>query len=561
IDDVLKNDKKSAERIKIIIEATKYAHSKYNMKVYVWCHEFSGISKIQPIIYTTPNAKVWKGRKEAYKKALKEIIPDVDGIILMFGSAPVTPWSTISTAPQAYRIQKIVEYIGGYVTKDLNKELFIRTFVHNPLEVPWHSMGLKSVKDVEFTGMHKGPVQDWEPYNPHHPCIGNIGNHPCVEELDVAGEYYGLAILPFCAPGYYRYRLNHLWKNNGEGAVMRVERGTNSAFNTPNEINVYAVSQFINDRNKPIEEIWDEFIGYYYKQPKVSENAKALKEILKNTFPIRRKSHYVRGIWAFAKSSDFPKSTKLSDGQFFSRGMMPQWDSAWLDEWSALAAFISKQTILHIWQEGTEAVGLANESLEKFKKLDISEKKDETHKWLLHQKYTTEAWLDIDLITWSLKYRKTHPFEKKTKNWITWAYNDLIRIHDRMVEDGLSDVKVQSPASLKKFMDTVKENVGSGKGSKPQTFLFSPVKTVDVDSNSVTIEFSTNKTAKVSIDYGLELPDYTNTKDIGKVEVNTLQTVTIPGLEPNSRYVVRLRGTYKNKEYLGGDFWIFTPVK
>lgn len=92
-------------------------------------------------------------------------------------------------------------------------------------------MGLKSVKDVEFTGMHKGPVHDWEPYNPHHPCIGNIGNHPCVQELDVAGEYYGLAILPFCAPGYYRYRLNHLWRNNGEGAVMRVESGTSSALN------------------------------------------------------------------------------------------------------------------------------------------------------------------------------------------------------------------------------------------------------------------------------------------------------------------------------------------
>ncbi len=202
IEDLLGDSPEVQARVQVLNQAITLAHE-HGMKAHIWAHEFSGTGL--EVCYA-PDSPVWEARARAYRAGLARI-PDVDGMVLMFGSAPMPPWATaclcewcmatgeensIETPSQDERIRLITEHVGRVVVHEMGQELFVRTFVHEPAEVAWHSDGLASVQGLHFTGMHKGPVQDWQPYHPHHPCTGHIGPHPSILEEDVAGEYCGL---------------------------------------------------------------------------------------------------------------------------------------------------------------------------------------------------------------------------------------------------------------------------------------------------------------------------------------------------------------------------------
>ncbi|MBN1349284.1 hypothetical protein JXJ21_07735 [candidate division KSB1 bacterium] len=576
IDDILGDDDHSQSRVAGLNSGISLAH-RHGMKSYIWAHEFSGIKKEQnPVdVCYAPDSELWQMRAKAYREGIAKI-PDIDGVILMFGSAPTPPWRTFCTCdwcsthygdyerpvpPQSERIRMAVEHIGGCIVNDLGKELFIRTFVHEPEEIAWHNQGLTDARGVAFTGMHKGPVQDWQPYNPHHPSIGKIGEHPCILELDITGEYYGRSVLPFCAPGYYRYRLNNLWQHNGRGAVMRVQHGAVSALGTLNEVNLYAVTQLLSNQEKSLEQIWDEFLLKMYQLVPGQPGQALLKQILKDTFPIRCKSHYVLGIWAHDKHSNFPRSDRLS--QFRGRGDMPKWDPDWQPVWKALDE-PDRQTVIHIWQEGTEAVTLAQTDLDTLRMLQgllADADYANLRKILLHQRYAAEVWRAIDLFIWASRAGARNPDDIDLRSWQCWAFDELRRLQNDMRKHGFSEAALASAEDIQPFLDSVREKIPQKiVPHKPKTFLFSPIQIAEVDTGSAALRFRLNQRAGVILDYGLEIPDYGETLNLGVCAANEIVSVHLMNLKPNRRYFIRLRTILEGKTYFGGDFWIFTPA-
>lgn len=565
IDDILGDDELSRSRVDVLNLGIRLAHE-HGMKAYIWAHEFSGMKKIRPAtpVSYAADSPLWNQRQTAYRKGLAKI-PEINGVIFMFGSAPIPPWRTVCNCcdnpndpPQSDRIRLAVEKIGGYIVNELKKELFIRTFVHEPAEIEWHNQGLARAQGVDFTGMHKGPVQDWQPYNPHHPSLGNIGNHPAIMELDIAGECYGRSILPFSAPGYFRYRLNHLWENQGIGVVMRIQHNAVSALQTPNEINLFAITQLLKQPEKSLERIWDEALEKLYRVPPDALIQPVLKQLFKDTFPIRRKSHYVLGIWAHDKKSNFPHDTRLD--QFRDRGMMPKWDPDWAAIWESLNA-PDRQTVVRIWQEATEAVVLAERSLAAFNQIRDelpAEIAADLGRRFLQQKLAAEVFRAIDLFTWSAMA----PEEPKLANWLAWARQDLQRLQAELSQSGFADCNYACAVDVATFLENSKDQVPPGVSpEKPDVFLFSPIKVLNVTSDQAEIEFSVNQPTVVQVDYGREIPDYGRTVTVGKIQANVLQKVQLNNLNPNARYVVQLRTEIAGKIYFGGDFWIFTEVK
>ena len=277
IDDLLEDSPEAVYRIEVINKGIKLAHH-LNMKTYVWCHEFSVEDRSQKKICYAPNSPIWEERKRAYQKGLEQI-PDIDGVILMYGSSPLPPWRTtcdcewcvshgVSGSPdsiaEATKIKIITEEIGGYIANELHKELFMRIFVHEPEEIGWHTNGLNQTKGVSFIAMHKSPIQDWQPYNPHDPSIGNIIGKKFVVENDVAGEYLGLSILPYCAPGYYLHVLHYMKEKGGVGDVTRIDIDGYSVFDTPNFINLYAIAAFNKNPCVLLDSVWDNSIRILY---------------------------------------------------------------------------------------------------------------------------------------------------------------------------------------------------------------------------------------------------------------------------------------------------------
>ncbi len=570
IEDLLGDSPEVQTRVQVLNQAIALAHAR-GMRAFVWAHEFSGTGI--DICYA-PDSPVWEARARAYREGLGRI-PDVDGVVLMFGSAPVPPWVTaclcawclvtgdenpFDTPPQAERIRLITEHVGQVVVRELGKELFVRTFVHEPAEVAWHAEGLAAVEGLHFTGMHKGPVQDWQPYNPHDPCIGHIGPHPSILEEDVAGEYWGLSVLPFCAPGYYRFRLDHLWANRGIGAVIRVERGSFRALGTPNEVNVLAVRRLIEDPATPLDAIWDEFLETRYGLRPGDYGQDALRAVLEATFPIRLKSHYALGIWALEKSSDLPD--EVGFGQFFERGYMPKWDQDFQETWDRLAR-PNRETLSWLWQEGSEAVELAETALQTFagfsEALDPDDREDLDRR-LRHQWFAARAWRAVDLFIWSSLARNQGLADADLPSFLAWAALELASVRDEMIASGLGAVPVAGPARIEAFLSRATPLVPQGASpSPPPPALFSPVEVTSLGWDRATLRFFVRRPAHVFVDWGVEIPDYGEVVDAGDLEPGHEQSVTLTGLPPGGRVVVRLRAKADGLEHRGGDFWLFVP--
>lgn len=571
IEDLLGDSPEVQARVQVLNQAIALAHE-HGMKVTVWAHEFSGTGF--EICYA-PDSPVWQARARAYREGLARI-PDVDGVVLMYGSAPVPPWATaclcswclvtgeenpFDTPPQDERIRLITEQVGRVVVGELHKDLFVRTFVHEPAEIAWHSDGLAAVLGLHFTGMHKGPVQDWQPYNPHDPATGHIGPHPSILEEDVAGEYWGLSVLPFCAPGYFRWRLDHLWANRGIGAVVRVQRGSYSALGTPNEVNVLAVRRLIQDPRASLDAIWDEFIESRYGLRPGDPGQDGVRSVLEATFPIRLKSHYALGIWALEKSSDLPD--KVGFGQFHERGYMPKWDKDYQDTWDRLAR-PDRQTIMWLWQEGSEAVDLAQSSLQTFAGIaDLlnPDDREDLGLRLSHQWFAARAWRAVDLFLWSSLARNQGLADADLPSFLAWAAQELASVRDEMTQAGLDAVPVAGPTRIQAFLAKAAPLVPPGATPEPPpTALFSPIEVVSLQPDRATLRFSVRRSTHVFVDWGSEIPDYGSVVDAGVVEPGEDAIVTLAGLRPGSRVVARLRADSGGLEHRGGDFWVFVPA-
>ena len=571
IEDILGDDPAATARVEALNLGIRLAHEN-GMKAFIWTHELSGTGT--DICYE-PGDPVWEARADAYRRGIARI-PDVDGVVVMFGSAPVPPWFTVCTCaycqenyddppfyvpPRAERLRIITEQVGGVIVHELGKELIMRAFVHQPDENAWHADGLSAVEGVDFLSMHKGPVQDWQPYNPHDPTFGRVGNRPSIVELDLAGEYYGLSVLPFCAPGYVRYRMRHMWENYGIGAVVRVERGAHSALGTPNEVNLFAVRDFMEDPGRPLAHIWDAFLTDAYGLAPGEAGQKIARRTLEATFPIRLKSHYVLGIWALNKNSDLPEDERL--GQFTSRGRMPAWDPAWQDHWDRLNR-PDRALVEWIWQEGSEAVDLADESLAAaFALSDVlpEDKARDLLRRMRHQLLAARAWRAVSVFIWAHRARNVTELEDELlARWMAWAHEDLHEVRVALEAHGFAGVAVASPERIGSFLANTVALVPDVSSEAPPPALFSPIRVAALSSERAEIVFSTQRAASVHVDHGPTLPHLAGEVEIGAVTAGEEVRVTIEGLQPGGRHFVRLRAEEAGEERYGGDFWLFPPL-
>ena len=571
IEDILGDDPAVAQRVTTLNQGVALAHA-HGMQAFIWTHELSGVPF--DVCYE-PGGELWAARAAAYREGLARI-PEVDGVVLMFGSAPTAPWLSLCTcawceqqpgdspfeqpAP-AERIRLVVEELGAVIADELGKALFVRTFVHEPLEITWHGDGLASVEGVAFTGMHKGPVQDWQPYNPHHPNMGAVGPHPSVLELDLAGEYQGATALPYCAPGYVRYRMRHLWEHRGIGVVARVERGAQRALGTPNEINLWTVRALLDDIDAPLGAIWSAFLEARYGLAPGAAAAEALRAALETTFAVRLRSHYVLGIWAHDKGSDLPADTGLD--QFRGRGRMPKWDPDWQDTWARLDQ-PDWVTLGWIWQEASEAVALAERALDALgpalSALSPDDAADLSRR-LQHQLRAAEAWRAVDLFTWAARAHDQGMDDPSLPAWMAWAVGELARVRDAMQAEGLADVAVTGPGSVERFRAFAAPRVPAGaEAARPEADWFAPLTLAAQDAATATLTVHTRRAARLWLDYGTEIPDYGSSLDLGELSAGEDHEVTLTDLPAGGRVVARLRGEIDGREHRGGEIWIFVPA-
>jgi len=341
-----------------------------NIGVTIWAKELN-IGTMQINTDLDPEGggrEMWARRRAAYARAF-ELCPGLSGVVLQFGSCPTEPWA-ISDGASAFNAAtpcperiKLIVGIVQEVCSAHGKRVDVRDFNHSVAQQACMQDAFRSA--TGFRAMLKEVPQDWQPYYPLNPMIGDVGPNESVVEFDLGAEYWGLSKVPFVLVDYLSERMRALDQRRAMGVVARIERGSNRALGTPNEINLYAMSRLVRDPQLTPDRIFHDWMAQRYQLDPAGKAAAALTLALRESFDVGRKLFYVRNHWALEKGSQIPE--KVAADCLYLKAL-PQWDPDYKKDWQRMTA-PDVPLLAEIWQEKSEAIEIAARARERIEGL------------------------------------------------------------------------------------------------------------------------------------------------------------------------------------------------
>ena len=515
--DEINEDDARAQRLQDI---SREAHG-HGIEVWVWSHEFTNESYL---ICFDPEDPLWERRKKAYRDALTRI-PEIDGVVLMFGSSDVEPWyaacfcqwcmdqpptgnlilDLIHSRP-VDRLQQIFEAVSEVVSGEFKRKLRVRTFMHQLPELEWLGESLRTWTDPEPGVMSKDVPQDWQPYYPHNPLIGDVGERNQIIEMDLGNEYWGRSRILVSQVDYIHYRYGYDRSAGAEGAAARIERGGDHAFGNPNEINIYAFSRFLQDPQVTPDEVYREWFELRYAVNPDSPAADILKTIFRNSHDAMRKMYYTLGMWTLEKGSTVPGNATYPE-QLWQRNTA-YYDTSWLGVFCSLAA-PTEQVLMDLWQESREARELASGNLVLLESIQDAfmspEDYQELHDMLELHEDCTEIWRLVKDVVFRFQLLRKGPHAP----YLEYDADRLTALVDEMEIRWGPNVLPGNPGRIRDFVQDLRASFPEGPEAVPwtQPLLFD-IKAEQVTRDRYRISWKSDTPMTSRVEWGERLPIY-----------------------------------------------------
>ncbi len=533
-------------------------------EVIVWAQELSEDAQIL-VCYDLDSAHM-QARMQAYRDALTKM-PEIDGVMISFGSAPTEPYTTVPTcggylAPKE-RYKAIIEAVSRVVMDEFGKQVYVRTFFHKGFEIPFMRAALAET-ERPVVAMSKSEPNDFEPYYPLNPLVGDVGAHPQFLELDCAGEYWGRGAIPFVAVEYFaqRYRETREKSHGAQslfiGSTCRVDRYEYSAMNTLNEANVWAQAQLVKDPDADWQDLLSGFITARYGLAKNAVAHRQLFDILRRTYWIGRKMYYAKGEWAFKKGSDLPSSSADALSLQVDK-TIAQWDAKYTAITLSLMA-PARQTVLELLQEKHEAVELSQRNLDALPSL--REQLDtaaytQLETLLQKQRVATDVWFNMAGAVFG-----SRNLSIDSSSWVVWHLGELERLADALDSGAYPLIVDPYPfpsADIREFVDNTRSTVLFGSAAAPQWLQIDGVDVTATQKNSAEIVWQAKAGGSYQIELTQQLPDYPTrySYDADIAEDGPVR-FTIPDLQAQSPYWFRIRAEQGSQTMVSGDYTFWT---
>lgn len=548
IDDIVENP----ETERIVKDACELA-GRRGLKVYVWAKELNiGKRKHDQDLDPEGGGKaMWDARRAAYREAFTRC-PGLHGIVLQFGSCPTEVWHIPgrvsefnARTPNDERVALTIRIVKE-VCGEFGKRMDVRTFCHSANELEWARAGIAKVPGVR--AMIKEVPQDWQPYYPLNPIIGDVGPNESLIEFDLGAEYWGIGATPFCMVDYLAWRMRAMAPKGIAGAVARVECGSRHALGTPNEANLYALSCLLDNPGQPPAAIWHDWVAKRYGADTETEEGARLVACLRRSFDVGRKMYYVLTAWALEKSSDIPEQVRAAC--LVSKNSA-QWDADFRDGYRELCN-PSADTLVRIWQEKEEAIELAARSLADLEAARAALKPgdhEDLRRRMAFQHQCTQVWKYVaDAVFRSMLYAKTG---KKLDRQIL---EGDIQALEGLAREMPKDAPIANPARIALFVEDLRARLPEcKKAGTPDINVLSNIRAEDVNATEATICWTCAKPAAGRVEWGSKLPNFDRHAETGAAASE--HRVRILALEPGKRYVFRVRIDGNTS----GDYVINTP--
>ncbi|MDT0496425.1 fibronectin type III domain-containing protein [Algiphilus sp. W345] len=559
-------DPEVVERVRLLASAI---HAE-GTQVLVWAQEL-GEERLS--FCFDPEGADMQARMQRYRDLLTRI-PEIDGVVISFGSAP-SELSTVLPSCQAAQYARIaerykamIEAVSRVVMDEFGKQVFVRSFYHKGLEIPFLRAALAQTQRP-ITVMTKSEPNDFEPYYPLDPLIADVGAHPQFLELDCAGEYWGRSTIPFVAAEYFAQRYRETREKFAAGAegrfigsACRVDRYEHPAFGTLNEANIDAQALLVQDPDTDWREILAGFVSTRFGLAQGSAAAAELVGILQRSYWIGRKMYYAKGDWAYKKGSTLPESgldalTLLLDKN------IAQWNADYQPVTQQLLA-PNRQTLLELLQEKSEAVALADRNLQAL--AGLRENLDaaayaQLETLLLKQRLATEIWLHMSGAIFGQRHNSSH-LESAARPWLPWHLGELERLAAAL-ENGdypqISDPYPFPPGDIRELIDNTRDPLlYMGTGSAPQWLAIDGIRLVEATADSVTVGWDAVAGVRYQVELTQTLPAYPQAYAGPAIAADGPVTLRIADLQPYTPYAFRLRAEADGQSMVSGDYPFWT---
>lgn len=504
---------------------------------------------------------------QGYRDALSKV-PEIDGVMISFGSAPTEPYYTLPTCPgylaPKERYKAIIEAVSRVVMDEFGKQVYVRTFFHKGFEVPFMRDALAET-ERPIIAMSKSEPNDFEPYYPLNPLVGDIGAHPQFLELDCAGEYWGRGAIPFVAVEYFaqRFRESRAAATGDStfiGSTCRVDRYEYSAMNTLNEANLWAQAKLVADPDSDWQDLLSGFIASRYGLAASTEAHQLLFDIMRRTYWIGRKMYYAKGEWAFKKGSDLPSSNADALSLQFDK-TISQWDTAYLGITASVMAPLDR-TVMELLQEKHEAMELAQRNLEALPSLQSALSTadySQLQTLLQKQRVATEVWFHMAGAIFAAR-----DLSMASANWEDWHLDELERIADELDAGAyplIVDLYPFPSADIREFVDSSRASLLFGNADAPQWLEIDGVDVTRTGINSVEIVWQAKAGASYAIELTQTLPSYSDTYSYdAEITEDGQLSMVISGLERQTPYWFRIRAERDGETMVSGDYSFWTRL-
>ncbi len=510
-----------------------------------------------------------QAKMQAYRDALMAA-PQIDGVMISFGSAPsellsVAPSCQLAQFAQAKeRYKAIIEAISRVVMDEFGKQVYVRTFFHKGYEVPILRAALEETERPLIV-MSKSEPNDFEPYYPLNPLIGDVGGHEQIFELDCAGEYWGRGAIPFVAVEYFVQRFRQAQAEHADaqgrfiGSTCRVDRYEYSAMDTLNEANLFAQAQLVSDPAIDASTILARYVEARFGLAIGNAAHAQLVSMLRRTYWIGRKMYYAHGEWAFKKGSELPASNADALSLMFDKSIS-QWDSAY-GLISAGLLLPAQHTVQTLLQEKHEAVDLAQRNLDALRSLQ-PDLDAQDYAWLetllIKQHLATEVWQHMAGAIFAARSPAL-----LSSGWAAWHLDQMEALATALEQGAYAHIGDPYPVSSQDIRTFVASERRQFLATAARALNWTAIEGIDVIESAddhVRITWQAEPGVNYRIDVTAQLPAYpvSYSYDPGGAEPDSRAVLTIPDLQPDSPYWFRLVAQTDATRIASGDYTVWT---
>jgi hypothetical protein len=224
---------------------------------YLWLHEFNDMPKrfLKDGVLQMDHPELFPFLEDRYERLLR-ILPDAAGFVLTFHESDFRVFRSSQVASQhdvPERIYRVAKFFHDFLRKR-NKQLIIRNFFYEPLEMEYFQQALDRLPD-DIISMCKDTTHEFHPFYPWDPQHGRSGGKRQIIEIDIGVEKAWSSQGVYAQTDYIRRVAQRAQEKRLAGLVCRARLIGDRPFEDHHEVNLFAFSRYLRDPGLPVDQV------------------------------------------------------------------------------------------------------------------------------------------------------------------------------------------------------------------------------------------------------------------------------------------------------------------